>query len=267
MPATGSTKLKVTLKLKRQLSVILAVSGKIRPAMPFLQLLFIRHAQSLGNQTQQMEGQADSALSPLGQTQAQQLGAYLLAHTEPATHIYTSPLQRAHQTATILRSHLVQPAVTGNGAVLPISASALQEGHQGILQGLTWVEATSRYPELAQRLLNSLDWLPIPGAESPAQVRRRAQDFLDYLLEHHQNGDRLWIVSHSWLLQHLVACVLGCDRSWQINIPNTSLFEFWIDCDRWDRTDQTRYNTELWQIHRFNDCLHLNQSWSSSQTD
>ncbi|MFE4107796.1 histidine phosphatase family protein [Almyronema epifaneia] len=226
--------------------------------MPFLQLLFIRHAQSVANQTQQMEGQADSSLSAMGQAQARQLGSYLQSQSWNPTCIYSSPLKRAWQTAEMLRSFL--PA-----AIPLIAKTNLQECHQGIFQGLTWTEAQKQYPQLCQQLLSTLDWLPIPQAESPEQVRQRSHVFLNHLFGQHGNGDRLWIVSHSGLLQHLIANLLGSDRSWQIAIAHTSLFEFWIDCDRWDLTDQTRYNTELWQIRRFNDCSHLQALEASPQ--
>ncbi|NJL85846.1 MAG: histidine phosphatase family protein [Leptolyngbyaceae cyanobacterium SM1_1_3] len=232
--------------------------------MPFLRLLFMRHAQSLGNQARQMEGQASSDLSARGQRQAQRLGVYLQAQSWQPTHIYSSPLQRALQTARILHSGMSSP----QAAKIPlITTSDLQESHQGIFQGLTWVEAQQRCPQLCQQLLSSPDWIPVPGAESPEQVRQRACAFLKSLLEQHSGGDRLWVISHSGLLLHLIATLLGCDRSWQISIPNTSLFEFWIDCDRWDLRGQTRYNTGLWQIRRFNDCAHLPQLDSEAQTE
>ncbi|WP_390883460.1 hypothetical protein [Kovacikia minuta] len=54
-------------------------------------------------------------------------------------------------------------------------------------------------------------------------------------------------------MQHLVAELLGCDRSWRLRVGNTALFEFWVDQSRWHRQDQNRFNTDLWQIRRFND--------------
>jgi broad specificity phosphatase PhoE len=77
------------------------------------------------------------------------------------------------------------------------------------------------------------------------------------VLNRHQNGEQIWIVTHSWILQHLIAELMGCDRSWRIHARNTAIFEFWIDQTRWRRTDQSCLNTDLWQIRRFNDHQHL----------
>ena len=43
-----------------------------------------------------------------------------------------------------------------------------------------------------------------------------------------------------------------------LTIPATAVFEFWLDRDRWcERNDDDRWNSELWQIKRFNDSQHL----------
>jgi 2,3-bisphosphoglycerate-dependent phosphoglycerate mutase len=58
-------------------------------------------------------------------------------------------------------------------------------------------------------------------------------------------------------MEHLIACVLECDRTWQIAIPNTALFEFWIDRDRWSNSGMTLGINTFWQIRRFSDLTHL----------
>jgi 2,3-bisphosphoglycerate-dependent phosphoglycerate mutase len=77
------------------------------------------------------------------------------------------------------------------------------------------------------------------------------------LLREHGPGDGLWLISHQWILTHLVGALMGCDRTWQMAIPNTGLFEFWIDRDRWDHPGINRWTADLWQIKRFGTCPHL----------
>jgi broad specificity phosphatase PhoE len=243
----------------------------------FLKLLFIRHAQSTGNVEKRMQGEGEFELTETGRSQAEKLGRRLLAEGWLPTQVYSSPLQRTLQTAQIL-IHQFQtatlPAAVGDlmdastplmGDLddrglqhsIPIAlADELKEFQNGILQGLTWAEAVSQYPELCQALETSPDWIPIPGAETLKDARSRAHRFIQTLLKH-QNGDRVWIVTHSWILQHLIAELLNSDRSWRLHAKNTALFEFWIDRDRWHTTDQNRFNTDLWQIRRFNDHQHL----------
>lgn len=217
-----------------------------------LQLLFIRHAQSIGNQQQKMQGQGNDGLSEQGKQQTHQLAQQLAAETWIPTHAYSSPLARARQTVEQLMTAL---AVKDN--VLVTYRDELQEFQNGIFDGLTWAEAKAIYPQLCHNLESSVDWLAIPGAESLQEGRDRARRFIQLVLNSHHNDDRLWIVSHSWIMQHLIAELMGCDRTWGIEIPNTGLFEFWLDLDRWQQTNQNRFNSSLWQIRRFNSDRHL----------
>lgn len=247
--------------------------------MKLLKLLFVRHAQSVGNQQKRMQGNGEFELSVEGKHQAEKLAQRLLTESWQPSHVYSSPLKRAVQTTEILLAHFWAeplPAVVSDlvdGEVdtpidvlvpqptshpIPIEyADELREFQNGIFEGLTWAEARQRYPDLCHTLEHSADWIQIPGAESLQDARDRAHRFIQNLLNRHSNGERIWIVSHSWILQHLIADLLGCDRSWRIHARNTALFEFWIDRSRWQGSDQNRLNTDLWQIRRFNDYHHL----------
>lgn len=232
-----------------------------------LKLLLLRHAESVGNAQGRMEGQSSSPLSAQGQQQAQALAIALKQHWIP-THLYCSPLQRAQETLQALLMGcgyqsssaiptLPNPDTFPHPLFIPLTLSTnLQEAHGGIFQDLTWTEACDRYPELCHQLERCLDWQPIPQAESPAAVRQRANQFLAQILKIHGNGDRLWIMSHSWLLQHLVCELLGSDRTWGMAIAPTACFEFSLDRERWAHADMNQYNGELWKIHRFNDISH-----------
>lgn len=245
--------------------------------MKQLKLLFIRHAQSVGNQQKRMQGQAEFELSPDGKHQAEKLAQRLLTEAWFPSCVYTSPQKRAVQTAEILLNHVLaeplpsvvseladeaielsSPAVDEKRRSIAIyQADELKEFQNGIFEGLTWAEAKERYPDLCETLENSPDWIQIPGAESLQEARARARRFVHQLVQQHHDGEQIWIVTHSWILQHLIAELLGCDRSWRIHARNTALFEFWLDRSRWERTDQNRFNTDLWQIRRFNDYHHL----------
>jgi broad specificity phosphatase PhoE len=214
----------------------------------FLKLLIIRHAQSTGNVDRRMQGQGDYPLTDHGRIQAQKLAQHL--QDSPPTAIYSSPLQRTIDTTEIL-CHGLPTAPT-----IQLTPE-LAEYQNGIFQGLTWAEAQAQYPQLCDQLETTLDWLPVPGAETLGQARDRVERLVEYLLRRHRNGERLWLVSHGWIMQQLIAALIGSDRSWRIPIKNTAYFEFWIDQSRWHRQDENCLNTELWQIVRFNDVSHL----------
>ncbi|MEM9769828.1 MAG: histidine phosphatase family protein [Cyanobacteria bacterium P01_D01_bin.71] len=247
-----------------------------------LKLLFMRHGESTSNRDRRLTGQDDSPLTAQGHQQCRQLATWLHAQSWPPTHIYSSPLRRALESLDDVmqpwpwplvppvkqaqerwesdRAGLDQRPLPGDSSpaapqfqVCPL----LREFDAGILTGLTWPEAQQRYPDLCHQLETSADWVPIPAAETPQQGRQRAQAFLNDLLHRHCSGDAIWILSHHWILEHLIACLLGCDRTWQIAMANTALFEFWLDRDRWEQAGMPRSISDLWQIKQFNSTPHL----------
>jgi len=219
-----------------------------------LALVLIRHGQSQGNAEGQMEGWGGSSLTETGRQQVQWLAQALIPDGRPH-HLYSSPLPRAAETAEGLLAALPP------GEPVPLTyCDNLKEYDPGILAGLTWSAAQARYPALCHRLETTPDWLPIPQAEHPHQFWQRTQGFVAHLLAHHGDGERVWVVSHQGVMQHLIAQILGCNRPWGMAMANTARFEFHINRQRWDRPGINRYNSELWRIQRFNDCAHLHSS-------
>jgi broad specificity phosphatase PhoE len=220
-----------------------------------------------------MQGHGEYPLSDLGISQAEKLGRRLLEEDCLPSFVYTSPLKRTVQTTEILLeqvqasalpaeiSDLINSPPAGNSPHpkrIPVERTdEIAEFQNGIFQGLTWPEARQQYPDLCRRLESTQDWIQIPEAESLDAARARAKRFIQRVVQKHRNGDRLWIVTHSWILQHLIAELMGCDRSWRLWAANTALFEFWIDRSRWFKDDHNRFNTDLWQVRRFNDYQHL----------
>ena len=246
--------------------------------MSYLKLLLIRHAESLGNVQKIMEGQASTALSEMGQAQARRLGLALRASSDSPTHLYSSSLLRAKQTAAAIAYALSQKDVLApkNSHPLAISNSlsnapfpiqetaALQEIHPGIFQGLTWAQAEATYPDLCAHLMTTLTWQPIPQAETPLAARNRAKLWVQHILDGHKAGDVIWAVSHEGFMQHLVSVVMGCDRTWQMRIAHTAIFEFWLSYPAIDTSVASsdwppcdRFNSAFWMLRRFNSCDHL----------
>ncbi|MEM0980269.1 MAG: histidine phosphatase family protein [Cyanobacteria bacterium P01_H01_bin.58] len=248
-----------------------------------LKLLFIRHGESTGNQNKRMVGHLEDNLTAIGHRQCQQLAQYLCEQRWLPSHIYTSPLRRAVESLTCLLEpwawtlpdrfnseeqslNLWQPMGAAEGTLSHITtmrppqvkvSDALMEFQTGILTGLTWAEAQHRYPDLCNALETSVDWVPIPQAETPQAGRDRAQQFLQHLLQTQGSDDAIWLISHHWIMEHLIAVLLGCDRTWQLTIPNTALFEFWIDRDRWFEAGTAPNISSFWQIKRFGERPHL----------
>jgi broad specificity phosphatase PhoE len=221
-----------------------------------MHFLMIRHAESVGNREYRIQGRVDYLLSEQGVEQAHALGQFLAEQNPKPTHIYTSPLSRAVDTAEILRDYWASRESVADITLLP----EVQEVKNGVLDGLTWAEAQLREPDLCAALMASTDWIPIPEAEELKTCRDRAGKVIQQLIERHHNQDRVWLVSHGGFLQYLISALLESDRIWGLSIPPTALFEFELDCERWNTTELNRYNALLWRIRRFNEVPHLNRS-------
>ncbi len=213
----------------------------------------IRHGESTGNRDGRMGGVTADGLTPLGQAQAQALGRWWQATQRPPSHCYCSPLRRARETLAGMGQAGLWPE--------PEYCPDLQEGDLGIFTGLTWGEAQAQYPHLCAALESTSDWIPIPGAEGPGAGRSRAEGFLQSLWPRHGPGDRVVILSHQWLLEHLIGAILASDRTWQLPMGNTALFHFRLDGPGRDRPGVSRYTRDLWQIRYFGGQPHLQEPW------
>jgi broad specificity phosphatase PhoE len=65
-----------------------------------MKLIIVRHGETPANKQKIIQGQLPGELSPYGRLQARLLGARL--KTEPLTHIWSSPLARARETASFI---------------------------------------------------------------------------------------------------------------------------------------------------------------------
>ena len=66
-----------------------------------MNLIIVRHAESTGNAEDRLQGQDDFPLSERGRRQASLLRARFESEVYVPTHIYSSPLSRALETARI----------------------------------------------------------------------------------------------------------------------------------------------------------------------
>ena len=233
-----------------------------------MRILLFRHGESIGNREQRMPGHYQDSLTRPGKMQTQRLGQALVDQGWIPTQVYTSPAKRSLQTAEILMTQLtaqIQPLQT----IPCLQDDRLGEVNNGIFGDLTWSEAQARYPQLCQTLESSLNWMPIPQAESPLDCRDRARSFFTDFIHRHsqsQGDDRIWIISHGGFLPYLLGVILGCDRTWGMGIPNLGCFElswqgghfphFPLDLQECPPALSTEgqleyHNTARWQIHRF----------------
>jgi len=134
-------------------------------------------------------GHSDPPLSPRGLAQLVELNHRVSRY--PFTHIFSSDLQRARQTAASLsrQNHL------------PIhELPSLREIAFGEWEGLSWEQILTRDPAYAQRWLNCWPAVAPPDGEEFAGFARRIQHAMNSIADDVQNGCAA-VVTHAGVIR------------------------------------------------------------------
>jgi broad specificity phosphatase PhoE len=176
-------------------------------------VFLVRHGQTNSNTTGFFMGWSDEDLNEVGYAQAQALSSRLA--NLPISSIYTSPLRRAYNTATILaKPHQLELKVMND----------LIEIQAGDWQGLHIDEIQQRWPGLWEQSRTDVSNVTMPNGESFGQVTERAVRAFDTIIEANHDGN-IAMVSHEVVIKVIVAHVLGATNSIyrRFEIKNTSL--------------------------------------------
>jgi broad specificity phosphatase PhoE len=168
-----------------------------------MELLIVRHGESVGNAEGRMQGQRDYPLSEVGEHQAALLGRWLSSQGFAFDAVYSSPLTRARSTALALTTALGLPEAE--------LAPELSELHAGGLQGLTRAEMGAAFPSFLDRGLSQLGDFAEYGGESYADVQLRVRSLVErWHARHRQPAHRILAVAHGGTNFHLVKALV-CD--------------------------------------------------------
>ncbi|MFZ2955454.1 MAG: histidine phosphatase family protein [Candidatus Ozemobacteraceae bacterium] len=177
---------------------------------PAIELVFVRHGETVWNLENRIQGHQDSPLTVKGIAQAETLARRLSG--ERFDVLFSSDLGRAMHTAEIIGQTI---------HLKPSADSRLRERNLGIFQGYTYTEMQTRFPE---EFAHFETWNPawhIPEGESGEDLKERVSAFLAELNQRIPGGSRLCIVTHGGLLDILMRLALGLP----LDIPRTfSLF-------------------------------------------
>ena len=184
-------------------------------------LLLLRHGQTELSRQRRYSGRGDPELTDTGRGQAADAARYL-ADKRGISAVISSPLQRAHATATAAADALGLTV-----AVYP----DLIETDFGEWEGLTFPEAAERHPEVHGRWLRDTS-LAAPGGESFDEVQHRVQRARDRIVAEH-SGTTVLVVSHVTPIKTLLRLALAAGPTilhrLHLDLASLSVAEFYAD--------------------------------------
>ncbi|GEN44433.1 histidine phosphatase family protein [Alkalibacillus haloalkaliphilus] len=159
-----------------------------------MDLLIVRHGQSVADIEGRHEGRADFPLTDLGKEQADKLATWVSAHYE-VDRIISSPLKRALTTAE---------SIAESVGVSVEQDRALMEWNNGQLAGELKSEAKEKYPlpKEGRKLHDELY-----DCESMINFRARVETFWSKLME--AEAERIVIVAHGGTINMLYQSFLN----------------------------------------------------------
>jgi len=170
-------------------------------------LIIVRHGRTEANASGRLLGRLDIPLDELGQRQAAQLAASLLATTDRIDRVVSSPLQRTRQTAA--------------GLGLPVDVDErFVEVDYGEYDGRPLADIP---PELWVKWRSDSDFTP-PGGESLATLQRRVSAALDDLADAART-ETIVVVTHVSPIKASVAWALGVgdEVTWRLFVQPASI--------------------------------------------
>lgn len=189
-------------------------------------IIFLRHAESVGNAEGYFQGQEDFDLTERGETQVQALADRWQAEGRKFDHIIASPLTRARKTAE------------GIAAMLNMEIEfdpIWMERHNGKVSGMKYEAAREKYP--LPEFRNPYAKFAENG-EGDWELYLRAGNALQNLL--YRPAGRYLVVSHGGLLNQTIKVITGVPphanyQGPQFRFGNTAFatVSYFSDSHRW----------------------------------
>ena len=174
-------------------------------------LILVRHGETIANREFRYIGARDDALTEHGQVQAVQLAGAL--SVLPVAAVYSSPRQRAYQTAL--------PIASRHGLTVQV-LDDLREANFGTWEGLSRSEVVARSTQDAEHLFA---WerdtaVAPPGGESLEAMHLRVSAVVEKLVQAHPD-QTVVLVSHVGPIKAILCAALGT--------PVSAAFRIFLD--------------------------------------
>lgn len=181
------------------------------------ELVLIRHGETDYNRELRFQGHSDVPLNAAGLAQAQRAANAL--KNQPISHLFTSDLQRARQTAQVIADAFSSPPQKG----IEINP-AWRERSFGQIDGLSVPDIQQRYPEAWASWMQFGADDSIAGIESTRSLHTRVMAALHSLAQSACNSTML-VVTHGGVLDVIYRQAQGLPLAGprQCEIPNAGI--------------------------------------------
>jgi len=180
-------------------------------------LVLVRHGRTVWNKKERSRRRTDLPLDEVGLRQAEVVARCLAEGNRPKA-IYTSPLQRARQTAE---------AISRQANLVVHPHPGLLDLDYGALSGLSLAEAEQSFPSLYRSWLDAPHTVQFPQGESLGDVRTRAMELVQTLVRDCPDA-QIILVSHVVVCRVLFCALLdvGLDHFWRFRVDPASISVF-----------------------------------------
>ena len=183
-------------------------------------LCIARHGETDWNIKGVLQGWIDVPINQLGRSQAIDLA--LSVESAGITAIWSSPLQRARETAEIVASRLGLPA--------PSCHNGLKERRFGAIQGIPKAELGELNPVLLQQILKRNPATHFEDGESMDEFADRVITAITDIGELHA-GERVLVITHGWVMDAITRHVTDLPRSAILNLKRKNGETLWLEAN------------------------------------
>lgn len=179
--------------------------------------LFLRHGQAKNNVERVLAGRAKGyPLTDLGIKQANNIAEFLKPFNISA--IYSSPVERAEQTASIVAKKL--------GLIYNID-ERLTEINMGSLSGMSYDEMFARHGNIFLKFYEGHEVIEQNGIETFSSIKKRVIDLVEHCSQKHTDKNILF-VTHMDPIKSMLSTVMQLkpESLYELIIRNASITMF-----------------------------------------
>ncbi len=207
-----------------------------------MELYVVRHGQTDWNKAHKIQGRANRSINLEGIEQIEKTAKKL---TEiDFDSVYVSPLERAVQTAKILRG---DEEFVLDDRIIEIGFGKLEgEIYKGIKE-----KKPEEFSDVEKRIVDFFkfpdQYEPVEGGETYQSMLGRIDEFIEDLENKHKNEEKILVVSHATVIHGILMKALDrpLKEIWDVDVPNGGVTKLSVNNGKISLAGKAAANTEF----------------------